>query len=159
MDDTSSWREIVASALDWEQAHASLDRAIDDLPAELRGRCPDGVPYSIWQQLEHIRLAQHDLLDFCRNPDYVHDLQWPDDYWPREAEPPSERAWNDSLAAIHRERDQLKAWAVEADVDLTKKIPWGTGQTYLRTVLVAADHAAYHVGQIVLIRKLLGAWG
>jgi hypothetical protein len=159
MSDTSDWREIVASALDWEQAHASLDKAVDDLPAELRGRRPDGVPYSVWQLLEHIRLAQRDLLDFCRNPEYVHDLKWPDDYWPETPEPPSERAWDECLATIRRDRDELKRWTVEADVDLAQKIPWGSGQTYLRTVIVAADHAAYHVGQIVLIRKLLGAWG
>jgi hypothetical protein len=159
MTDTTTWREIVASALDWEQAHVGLDRAVENLPSELRGRRPDGAPYSIWQQLEHIRLAQRDLLDFCRDPDYVHDLDWPDDYWPASPEPPSEQAWDDCLAAIRSDRDELKRWAVEADVDLTEEIPWGSGQTYLRTVIVAADHAAYHVGQIVLIRKLLGAWG
>jgi len=159
MSDTSGWREIVASALDWEQAHASFDRAVDDLPAELRGSRPDGVPYSVWQLLEHIRLAQHDLLDFCRNPEYRHELQWPDDYWPKAPEPPSAEAWDDCLAVIRRERDELARWTVEADIDLTQKIPWGSGQTYLRTVIVAVDHAAYHVGQIVLVRKLLGAWG
>lgn len=158
MSTTSACREIVASALDWEQAHVGLDRAVANLPPGLRGRRPDGVPYSIWQQLEHIRLAQHDLLDFCTNPEYAHDLDWPDDYWPHAPEPPSPKAWSDCLAAIRGERDELKRWAVESDVDLTQKIPWGSGQTYLRTVIVAADHAAYHVGQIVLIRKLLGAW-
>lgn len=159
MNDTSSWRHIVASALDWEQAHVSLDTAVDGLPVEHRGRRPDGVPYSIWQQLEHIRLAQRDLLDFCRDASYAQTLQWPDDYWPDAAEPSSDEAWEDSLAAIRKDRDQFKEWTLEAEVDLTQKIPWGTGQTYLRTVIVAADHAAYHVGQIVLIRKLLGAWG
>lgn len=159
MSESSSWREIVASALDWEQAHVGLDRAVADLPSDLRGRRPEGLPYSIWQQLEHIRIAQHDLLDFCRNPDYAHGLQWPDDYWPDAPEPPSAGAWDDSLAAIRRDRDELKRWTVEAEVDLTKRIPWGSGQTYLRSVIVAADHTAYHVGQIVLIRKLLGAWG
>jgi uncharacterized damage-inducible protein DinB len=159
MTGKSDWREIVASALDWEQAHVSLDRAVQDLPAQLRGHRPDGVPHSIWQQVEHIRIAQHDLLDFCRNPDYAHELRWPDDYWPKGPEPPSAKAWDDSLSAIRRDRDELKRWTADADVDLTRKIPWGSGQTYLRTVLVAADHAAYHVGQIVMIRKLLGAWG
>lgn len=159
MSDASGWREIVASSLDWEQAHVGLDKAVDGLPADLRGRRPDGAPYSVWELLEHIRLAQHDLLDFCRNPEYVHDLDWPDDYWPKTPEPPSGKAWEDCLATIRRERDELKQWAVEADLDLTQKIPWGTGQTWLRTVIVATDHAAYHVGQIVLVRKLLGAWG
>ena len=159
MSESSAWREIVASALDWEQAHVGLDRAVADLPPELRGRRPDGAPYSIWQLLEHIRLAQHDLVDFCRNPDYEERLHWPDDYWPDDAEPPSAKAWEDCLAQIRRDRDELKRWTVETDVDLTERIPWGSGQTWLRTVIVTADHAAYHVGQIVLIRKLLGAWG
>ncbi|HSM03585.1 MAG TPA: DinB family protein [Longimicrobiales bacterium] len=158
MTDTPTWREIVASALDWEQAHVGLDRAVEGLPPELRGRRPEGAPWSIWQQLEHIRRAQHDLLEFCRNPEYTHELEWPDDYWPDVPEPPSGEAWDESLAALRRERDELKRWTVEADVDLTGAIPWGSGQTYLRTVIVAADHTAYHVGQIVLIRKLLGAW-
>jgi uncharacterized damage-inducible protein DinB len=117
------------------------------------------VPYSVWEQLEHIRLAQQDLLDFCSNPDYEETLAWPDDYWPRSPEPASERGWEECLAAIRRDREAFKRWTVETEIDLTQKIPHGTGQTYLRTVLVAVDHAAYHVGQIVLIRKLLGAWG
>jgi len=137
----------------------SLDRAVEGLPAELRGRRPDGVPYSVWEQLEHIRLAQRDLLDFCTNPDYEETLAWPDDYWPDAPEPASEEAWEECLAAIRRDREAFKRWTVETDLDLTQRIPHGTGQTYLRTVLVAVDHAAYHVGQIVLIRKLLGAWG
>jgi len=159
MSDPASGRAIVASTLDWEQAHASFDRAVEGLSPELRGRRPPGVPYSIWQLLEHIRLAQRDLLDFCRDPEYVHDLDWPDDYWPKSPEPPSDEAWDQSLATILEERAAFKRWTEEADVDLTGEIPWGSGQTYLRTVIVAVDHMSYHVGQIVLIRKLLGAWG
>jgi hypothetical protein len=158
MSDTR-WREIVASTLDWEQAHVGLDRAVADLPCDLRGRRPEGAPFSVWEVLEHIRIAQRDLLDFCRDPDYEHGLAWPDDYWPRSPEPPDAGAWDECLAAIHRDREELKRWTVESEVDLAGEIPWGSGQTYLRTVLVAADHAAYHVGQIVLIRKMLGSWG
>mgnify|MGYP001069743484 CR=1 FL=1 len=159
MTDTARWREIVASTLDWEQAHVGLDRALEELPTQLRGRRPGGAPFSIWEELEHIRIAQRDLLDFCRDPDYEHDLAWPGDYWPTSPEPPSPGAWDESLEGIRRDRDALKRWTVEAEVDLTSEIPWGTGQTYLRTILTALDHAAYHTGQIVLIRKLLGAWG
>jgi uncharacterized damage-inducible protein DinB len=158
MSQPSTWREIVASALDWEQAHASLDSAVHELPPDLRGRRPSGAPYSIWELLEHIRRAQRDLLDFVRDPDYRHDLEWPDDYWPDAPEPTSEAAWDECLTAIRRDREELRRWTVETGVDLTAQIPHGTGQTYLRTVLVAVDHAAYHVGQIVLVRKLLGAW-
>lgn len=152
------WREIVASALDWEQAHASLERAVEALPVELRGRRAPGLPYSIWELLEHIRIAQRDLLEFCRDADYRHAIEWPDGYWPDSAEPASPEAWAASLAVIQADREELQRWTVEAEVDLTAKIPHGSGQTYLRTVLVAVDHASYHVGQIVLVRKLLGAW-
>jgi hypothetical protein len=152
------WREIVASALDWEQAHVGLERAVAALPVELRGRRAPGLPYSIWELLEHIRIAQRDLLEFCRDTDYQHALEWPDGYWPDSPGPASEEAWADCLAAIQADRHELQRWTVEAEVDLTAKIPHGTGQTYLRTVLVAVDHASYHVGQIVLVRKLLGAW-
>mgnify|MGYP001458581520 FL=1 len=136
----------------------SLDGAVKDLPASLRGRRPEGAPYSCWELLEHIRIAQRDLLEFCQDEDYEHDLDWPADYWPEAPEPPSAEAWDECMAAIRRDRAELRRWTVETDVDLTQAIPHGTGQTYLRTVLVAVDHAAYHVGQIVLVRKLLGAW-
>ena len=159
MTDTARWREVVASALDWEQAHVTLDRAVEDLPAELRGRRPEGAPHSCWELLEHIRIAQRDLIEFCQDEDYEHDLDWPGDYWPADPAPASEQAWEDCLAEIRRDRAELQRWTVETSIDLTQEIPHGTGQTYLRTVLVAADHAAYHVGQIVLVRKLLGAWG
>jgi uncharacterized damage-inducible protein DinB len=152
------WRSIVASSLNWEQAHAGLESAVEDFPADLRGERPDGYPHSAWELLEHIRITQHDLLDFCQNPDYVEELGWPEDYWPDSPTPPSTRAWAKSLGACKRDRDALMNFAADADVDLTSKIPRGTGQTYLRTILVAVDHASYHVGQIVTVRRLLGAW-
>lgn len=152
------WKEIVASSLDWEQAHLTLENTARDLAAELRGRRPDGSPHSPWQILEHIRIAQHDLLEFCRNPDYRHDLKWPDDYWPRDAEPLTDNAWDESLASIERDRAALKQLTIEPGRDLTARIPHGTGQTYLRTVLVAVDHSAYHLGELVAVRRLLGAW-
>ena len=152
------WRSIVASSLDWEQAHASLDNAVKGLAPELRGRRPPGIPYSVWELLEHIRLAQHDLLEFCVNPEYVETLEWPKDYWPSTLAPPNEKAWNESLRAIHHDSEAFAKFTADEDRDLTAKIPRGTGQTYLRTILVAVDHAAYHVGQIVLVRRLLGAW-
>jgi uncharacterized damage-inducible protein DinB len=151
------WRAIVASSLDWEQAHASLDSAIKDLAPELRGKRPAGAPHSAWELLDHIRATQHDLLDFCVNAEYE-EPKWPDDYWPPSATPPSAGAWTDCVAAIKRDREAFARFATDADVDLTTRIPHGTGQTYLRTILVAVDHTAYHVGQIVTVRRLLGAW-
>jgi hypothetical protein len=153
----NEWREIVASSLDWEQAHATFEHAVEGLAPELRGRRPDRFPHSAWELLEHIRLTQYDLLDFMRNPAYQ-EAKWPDDYWPTSPEPPSDSAWQESIARIGRDRDELKAFTTGADLDLTTRIPHGHGQTYLRTVLVAVDHAAYHVGQIIAVRRLLDAW-
>ena len=151
-------RRQLAAILDWRDAHAGFDAAVEGLPAELRGRVPAGLPYSAWQLVEHLRLAQHDILDFCRNPAY-RELAWPDDYWPRAPEPPSPASWDESLAAYRRDRDALRALALDPAVDLFAAIPHGTGQTYLRELLLVADHNAYHVGQLVALRRLLGAWG
>jgi uncharacterized damage-inducible protein DinB len=150
---------IVASSLTWEQAHATLDNALKGLAPNLRGVRPDKFPHSVWELVEHIRLAQHDLLDFCANPKYQETLKWPDDYWPKSPAPASEAEWTASLEAIQKDADALAQFTTSHAATLDKKIPHGTGQTYLRTVLVAVDHTAYHVGQIVAVRRLLGAWG
>jgi uncharacterized damage-inducible protein DinB len=154
----ADWRQIVASALNWDQAHATLDAAIEGLPPDMRGRRPNSFPHSVWELLDHIRRVQYDLLDFCRNPHYEDILKFPDDYWPPTPAPPSDAAWNDAVAAIHRDRADLATLTMEDGRDLTAKIPHGTGQTYLRTVLVAVDHTSYHVGQIIAVRRLIGAW-
>jgi uncharacterized damage-inducible protein DinB len=152
-----AWRAIVATSLDWEQAHATLDNAVKGLAPALRGQRSPGFPHSVWELVEHIRRTQHDLLDFCQNPAYE-ELEWPKDYWPPTPEPPSAKAWTESIAAIRSDRAALAHFATDTERDLTAKIPHGTGQTYLRTILVAVDHAAYHVGQIVAVRRLLDAW-
>lgn len=157
MAEQQDWRTIVASSLDWEQAHATLDSALADLPVDLLGVRPGGLPHSIWEEVEHIRRTLHDLLEFCTNEQY-REPQWPDDYWPSSAEPADDAAWTEAIAAIHRDNAAFAAFTNDETRDLTAKIPHGTGQTYLRTVIVAVDHAAYHVGQIVLLRRLLGAW-
>lgn len=158
MESRDAWKAIVASSLDWEQAHLNLQNAVKDVPAELRGRRPPGLPHSPWELLEHIRIAQHDLLEFCSDPNYHHELSWPDDYWPKPQDTVSDSAWEKSLADIRKDRDTLKAFTAEPGRDLTAKIPSGTGQTYLRTILVAVDHAAYHTGELVAVRRLIGAW-
>ena len=158
MESSERWKEIVASSLDWDQAHLSLENAVKGLPAEVRGRRPEGLPHSPWELLEHVRIAQHDLLDFCSNPDYRHELDWPDDYWPAARDAISDEDWDNSLAEIRRDRDALKKLTTEPGLDLTDRIPVGTGQTYLRTILVAVDHAAYHTGELLAVRRLLGAW-
>jgi uncharacterized damage-inducible protein DinB len=123
----------------------------------MRGVVPPGLPHSIWQLVEHIRLAQYDILDFSRNAKYQ-EMKWPDDYWPKAAAPPSEAAWKKSLTRIRADRKALQTLAIDRAVDLTARIPHGSGQTVLRELLLVADHTSYHVGQIVLIRQLLGIW-
>ena len=150
-------RDLLGRLQSWEDAHAGFDAAVDGLPAHLRGKQPAGVPHSPWQLVEHLRRTQHDILDFCRNPKYE-ELNWPEDYWPESAEPPSSTAWNESIKAFRDDRAALQQLAADRSVDLPARIPHGTGQTYLRELLLAADHAAYHIGQLVLVRRLLGAW-
>lgn len=153
-----AWATIVADSLDWEQAHARFGSVVAGLSSELRGRRPEGLAHSAWELVEHIRIAQHDLLEFCRNPDYSHDIEWPAGYWPPSPAPPDDDAWDRSVEQVQRDCAALAAFARERAATLTDVIPRGNGQTYLRTVLVALDHSAYHLGQLVTVRKLLGAW-
>jgi len=150
------WRNIVADALDAREAHATLEHATADLAPELRGRRPAGLPHSPWELLEHVRLAQADLLAYLADPGYQAPA-WPDGYWPPTPQPSGDAAWDDAVAAVVAGRERLKALLRELP-DPTAAIPWGAGHSYLRTILVALDHEAYHVGQIVLVRRLLGAW-
>lgn len=150
-------RAIIASALDWKQAHATFDDAVAGLKVELRGKRPEHYPHSAWELVEHLRRAQADLLEFMTNASYA-PPKWPDTYWPIEAEPPTAKAWDESIAAVQHDRQAIKELATRPTLDITAAIPWGDGQTYLRTILVAIDHAAYHVGQLIAVRILLGAW-
>ncbi|MEO7084328.1 MAG: DinB family protein [Gemmatimonadaceae bacterium] len=157
MASEDKWREIVASSLDWEQAHATLDSALGGLSPDLRGKRADQFPHSVWELTSHIQRTQHDLLEFCRNPHYQ-EIKWPDDYWPKSAAPANDAEWLETIDAIHRDTKELAEFTKDASRDLTERIPHGTGQTYLRTVLLAVDHMSYHVGQIIAVRHLLGAW-
>ena len=151
-----AWRSIVAAALDAREAHVPFDRAVADLAPELRGRRPDRLPHSAWELVEHIRIGQADLIAYLEDPGYAPPA-WPDGYWPPSPEPPGDGAWDEAIAAVRAGRERLKALLRELP-DPTTRIPWGGEHTYLRTILVALDHEAYHVGQIVLLRRLLGAW-
>jgi len=151
------WRKIVANAVDWEEGHASLDAATRGLAQNLRGRRPENAPHSVWELLDHIRRTQADLLDFMTNKKYVAP-NWPKDYWPEPEAVPSASAWTKCLAQIRDDHAKMKRLATRESLDLTAKIPWGDGQTYLRCILLAIDHTSYHVGQIVIVRRLLGAW-
>jgi len=150
-------RDHLVCLLDWEDAHVGFDKAVDGIPVDKRGARAIGFDHSPWQLVEHMRIAQDDILDFCINPNYTHRLKWPDDYWP--ALPPSdEEAWSDSVASFARSREKMKALARDVP-DLTAKVPTGKeNQTYLRAILLLADHTAYHVGQLVAVRRALGIW-
>jgi hypothetical protein len=152
-----TWRSIVVSSLGWDEAHATLADAARGLAPTLQGTRAPNLPHSAWELLDHIRRVQHDLLDFMTNAKYTAP-HFPNDYWPPRREPPNAHAWDDCLADIEKTRAKLKRFLARTTVDLAKPIPWGDGQTYLRTFLVAADHEAYHVGQIVLVRQALNAW-
>jgi hypothetical protein len=150
-------RDHLVRVLDWEEAHVGFDKATDGIPPDRRGVKAPGFEYSAWQLLEHIRLAQEDIYEFCVNPAYVHTMKWPDDYWPAPA-PSSDGAWKESIGSFARSRDKMKALVRDVK-DLTAKVPTGKGdQTYLRAILLVADHTAYHVGQLVALRRALGIW-
>lgn len=157
IDPTADLRAHLARALEWHDAHVDFDTAIAGLPADLRGRRPERLPYSAWQLVEHLRIAQHDILEFCRNPNYV-ELAWPDDYWPAAEAPPTRDAWDQAVGAVRHDRDELKRLALDPQVDLFARIPHGTGQTYARELLLVVDHNAYHVGELIAVRRLLSAW-
>ena len=150
-------REQLAAALSWEDAHAGLDRVVDGVPLERWSAAPPGLPYTLWQLLEHIRLAQHDILDFCRNPSYA-ELRWPDDYWPPAGATPTAGEVSASIAALREDREALGRLALDASIDLFARIPHGSGQTYLRELLLVIDHSSYHLGQMVAVRRALGIW-
>jgi len=150
-------RAQVLRVLDWQDAHVGFEAVIEGIPPALRGTQARGLPYSPWQLLEHMRIAQHDILEFCRNAAYI-EMKWPDDYWPQSPAPPNTAAWEHSVAAFRRDREAVKQLVADPNVDLFAKVPHGTGQTYLREALLVADHNAYHLGQLVTVRRLLDTW-
>jgi hypothetical protein len=140
------------------QAHASFKQAVAGFPARHRGVVPDGLPYSAWQLVEHIRIAQRDILDFSNNHDGTYKpLKWPKDYWPKAAAPAT-GAWDKSLRAIRADRAAFERLLTTKGADLNAAFPWGDGQTLMREAFLLADHDAYHVGEIVMLRRLLGCW-
>ncbi|MGZ3777538.1 MAG: DinB family protein [Mucilaginibacter sp.] len=141
--------------LEGGSAHAGFDDALMDLPKELRGVKPDRLPYSIWQLVEHIRIAQWDMLEFSKHERHI-SPKWPEGYWVKEVAPSDDAAWDKSIRQIDEDRDEfIKLLRSE---DIYQRIPHGEGQTILREALQIADHNAYHVAEIIIIRRLLGAW-
>jgi hypothetical protein len=153
---SASLRDHLDNLLQMEGAHIGFRKALKDFPAHLRGVKPHGAPHSAWQLLEHMRIAQEDILDFSRNADY-REKKWPDDYWPAQDAPPDDAAWNKSVRQIEHDLKEIQALVADEKHDLLAPISHGEGQTLLREALLVADHNAYHLGQLVFLRKMLEA--
>jgi hypothetical protein len=157
MDREGRLRRHALELLRGGAAHLDFDKAVADLPAELRGAKPPGVPYSPWRQVEHMRIAQRDILEFSRDPDHV-SPPWPEGYWPDEDGPADDAAWEASLAQFRADHHAMCALVADPANDLLEPLPHGKGKTLLREALLLADHNAYHLGQLVVVRRALGAW-
>jgi len=154
MKKTDPIREHIANLLTKAEAHVDLREALKNFPRELRGRKPDGSPHTPWQLLEHIRIAQWDILEFSRSAKHKSPT-WPDEYWPKTEAPPSDKAWDASVKQVLADLDAVRKFISDPKRDLTAKIPHGDGQTLLREALLVADHNAYHLGQLVMVRRIL----
>ena len=151
-------REQLVALLKGGQAHATFSDAVAHFPADRIGDRPTGSPYSAWQLVEHIRITLHDLLEFVSTANYV-ELEWPDEYWPKDPTPGKDESWNATVKAIHADLKAFEALIHSPDSNLYGTIPWGkNGETLLREVLLAADHTSYHVGELILLRRVLGIW-
>jgi hypothetical protein len=158
MESEQQLREHVVNLLTSQDAHADFDAAVKDMPAKLRGERPKGAEHSPWEVLEHLRIAQWDILEFTVNPKHK-SPEFPAGYWPKTQTPANEAAWERSVGGFRKDLKALCDLVASESTDLLAKIPHGDGQTILRQALVAADHNAYHVGELVLLRRMLGAWG
>jgi hypothetical protein len=150
-------REHLVFLLDGGGAHARFSEIVSDMPENLRGIKPEGLSHSAWMLLEHLRIAQSDILEFSRNPKHE-SPKWPEGYWPENEVPPNAAAWNKSVQQFRKDLKAVLELVENPKTDLYAKIPWGDGQTILREALLIADHNAYHLGQLLDVRRLLGAW-
>ena len=138
-------------------AHLDFDKAITGLPPEIRGVRAPNTPHTAWRLVEHLRIAQWDILEFSRDPEHV-SPEWPAGYWPAGDAPPDDAAWDRSVAAFRADLAAMRALVNNPGTDLFAPLPHGDGQTVLREALLVADHNAYHLGQLVFLRRALGAW-
>lgn len=157
MAESDALRKHLLDLLRGGNAHADFDTVMADFPSGLRGAKPPGAAHSPWQVLEHMRIAQWDILEFSRDPKHK-SPPWPEGYWPKSETPPAPAAWNNSLRSFRADLKAMAKLVADRDTDLFVKIPHGTGQTILREALLVADHNAYHLGEMVLLRRLLGTW-
>jgi len=152
-----SLRDHLESLLQEEHAHPLFDRAVDDLPAPLRGRRPENFPHSTWELVEHIRISQWDILEYVLDPKHL-SPDWPSGYWPASAAPPDDAAWENSINAVRADAARFVDLIKDESNDLLAPVSFANNATFLRQILMNADHNAYHLGQIVTVRRLLGAW-
>jgi DinB superfamily len=158
-DEQFPLRRQLIDLLNGGQAHATLQDVIADFPPAHRSTVTHNLPYSAWQLLEHLRIAQRDILHFSAPPTGgYHPMRWPQDYWPQSPEPPTDRTWDQSVTAIGNDLKHFIALIENPNSDLYKPFRWGDGQNLLREALLIADHNAYHLGQLVVLRRLLDAW-
>lgn len=158
-DAQDALRKQLLTLIQGGEAHVNFDDAVKDFPVELRGTVPANLPYSAWQLLEHMRIAQRDILDFSAPPTGGYQpLEWPEGYWPKSPEPPTAQAWDRTIAAIRKDREHFETLIQKPEADLFKPFRWGNGQNLLREALLIADHTAYHLGEFIVLRRLLGAW-
>jgi DinB superfamily len=150
-------REHLLYLLNGGGAHARFDDVVKNWPEDVRGSKPNGLPHTAWMLLDHLRLAQWDILEFSRNSKHK-SPEWPKGYWPKTEAPPSTAAWNKSVQQFRKDLKTMQDLVANPKTDLYARIPWGDGQSVLREALLLADHNAYHLGQLVDIRRLLGAW-
>lgn len=158
MPSDTALREQLVNLLNGGHAHATFDAAVKNLPVALRGKRPRGAEHSPWEVLEHLRIAQWDILEFSRDARHK-SPDWPGGYWPAASAPPDEKAWDKSVRAFRRDLKAMCSLVADPSTNLQARIAHGDGQTILREVLLAADHNAYHLGEMVLLRRMLGAWG
>jgi hypothetical protein len=149
-------RDQLAQVLDWDHAHIKFDDAVKDFPPALRGKRPDGGPHSAWELLEHLRITLWDILEFTRDAKHV-SPEFPTGYWPPSEAPPNDSAWDDSIANYRADLRSLAELTADPTIDLYARIPHGDGQTVLREILLSLDHNAYHLGQFMMVRRILGA--
>lgn len=155
MKNDQSLRDHLIKLLDADNAHLKFEHAVKDFPPALRGKRPAGGPHSAWELLEHLRITQSDILEFTRDPKHVSPA-FPAGYWPSTEAPTTETAWDESVAAFRADLRALIALTGDTSIDLHARIPHGDGQTVLREILLTADHNAYHLGQLMMVRRILG---
>jgi len=157
MAESDALRQHLLDLLRGRNAHADFDAVVTDFPSRLRGAKPPGAQHTAWQLLEHMRIAQSDILEFSRDGKHKSPV-WPEGYWPKTQAPPSAASWNNSLRSFRADLKSMAKLVADKKTDLFAAIPHGSGQTILREALLIADHNSYHLGQMVLLRRLLGTW-